>query len=602
MDDGHEGLSDHLRAVLRHAPDFLARLDTERRYRYVNAEAERITGIPAEEWVGHDLAELGFDTDEVRPWREAIVRALETGEPGEVLAPFVARGGTRWFETRISPERDADGRVSGVVVAARDVSERLATLKDLEKTTRLLFRTLESLAEAVFVIEAETGMIRECNAAAERMFCRSREELVGRSTRRLHVSEEHFQAFGEQSENWLIRGEPFRTHFTMARRDGSPFPTEHTVTLLYPEEGPSGGIVSVVRDRTEEVEAEARASTMQLRLEELLDTLGVGFIRADLDGIILERNDAARRILGLDTSETLVGRPVQEVLGPGETWEGILRQLRSDGPDQCAIQAHILRADGELACVSALGRIVPLPDGGTIVEGVFQDVTEEMRLREEVVGISTRERLRIGQDLHDDLGQHLTGLAFLARDLGRTLADEGHASAASELRELELIANLAVKKTRHIARGVQPPTLEQGGLQGALEELARDVEELFGLSVELDVEDGPETASTAEASHLFRIAQEGTTNAARHGGGTRAEITWKALDARRRLTVRDNGAGFDERKTTPGLGLRIMRYRARLLGGELEIRSDDEGTTVQVTLPSLSMARPWGASPEEEAP
>lgn len=787
MADQTEDLTDDLGAVLHHAPDFIARLGADLRYRYVNARAEELTGVPGEDWIGRRISEWGFDTDATAPWRRAVEAALHTGERQEVMAPVEMQGRTLWFETRIVPEKDADGAVIGLVVAARDVSERMEGLRHLEETTRLLTRTVESLSEAVFVLDPARRVVLDCNPMAERMFGWRREELVGRSILWLHRGEEAHRLFEERSVGPLRRKGIYRGHLSMRRKDGVVFPTEHTVTLLDPRKGLEGGTVSVVRDRSEEVEAaralertnrrlealrgmdrallaasapdavaaaaathaleilgcrrasvtlveeggdgarlaairgagadrvpegtrvpvcpfpvgslrpgvphlvpdlerfpaplpdalrsltdaglralvtiplgegdqllgalnlsfadpadldggvtdvakevaehlglglrqirlqravaeaarerlqaEERAHRVQVRLEELLDNLDVGFLRAALDGSILEGNEAARRIMGLEPDEPLVGRALQDVLWPGETWDGVLRQLRADGGDMGSIETTLQRPDGRATRVSALGRILEEADGTVVVEGVFEDVTEEMRLREEVVEISTRERLRIGQDLHDDLGQHLTGIAFLARDLARHLADEGLEEAAREAGHLERMANLAVKKTRHLARGVHPPSVEHRGLPGALEELAGDVEDLFALRVTLEVDEAPATASTVEATHLFRVAQEAITNAARHGGATAVTVSWARSGKHRVLSVVDDGSGFGTKDVEPGLGLGIMRYRARLLGGALGIRSTPgKGTEVQVSLPSASPAEIWQVGQERGPP
>jgi len=778
MTDTSTALEGDLGSVLHHAADFVARLDTELRYRYVNAGAGRIGGIPPDGWIGRTTPELGFDADGIPPWSQALRTALESGDAKEVQAPFEVDGRSCWFETRIVPEKDEDGRVTGLVLVARDVTEHVRTVQRLEETTRVLRRTLESLSEAVFVVDPASRTVVDCNPAAVRMFRCDRDDLVGRSTEHLHVDRERFERFGDRVEAELEGRTTVRGYAEMRRRDGSVFPTEHTVTLLDPAEGLGRGVVSVVRDRSEEVrsaeavrhynrrlralramdramlearsddelaaaaathartvvdchrasvtlvepgragarlaavrgpaagdregthlpscpfpldalrpgepqrvkdieelppprppilqalleagirsiltmplgegaellgdltlgftepgsldreveegaremadhltlalrhnrleqavrdemeeriEAESRARTVQVRLDELLDSLDLGFLRTELDGAIVECNEAARRILRVPANEALIGRHVDSLLGPGETWQGVLGQIRSGGTDHGSVRARIRRDDATPAWISALGRVVRLPEGRTVVEGVFQDNTEEVRLRQEVVEISTEERLRIGQDLHDDLGQHLTGLAFVARDLAGRLEDDEMPEAARQARELEELANTGVKKTRHLARGVQPPALKHRGLHGALEELARDVDDLFGLAVRLRVDESLRTVSPSEASHLFRIAQEAATNAARHGNATSAEIRWEGEADGRILIVRDDGTGFGDSERGPGLGLRIMRYRARLLGGELHVTSEPGcGTSVRVDLPPLAASSRGG--------
>lgn len=771
---------DDLRAFLRHTPDLVARLDSELRYRFVSSRARELTGIRAERWLGRRTEELRLDPQRVRPLIRILEAARDTGESQQLLAPMElgSRKRRRWFEAHAVPDEPNDEDPTGLVLFARDVTQRVEAHHRLDETRSLLARTLESLSDAVFVVSHPGRRILECNQAAEQIFGWSREELVGSTTEGLHVDERSFLAFASRARQALEAGRSFRARARMRRRDGTVFPTEHTVTLLEPGEGPEAGAVSVVRDRTDErraeeelahyhrrlralrtmdreileagsstavakaaarhahsitgchrvsvtltekgregarlaavqdeqgdasqegtwlplcpfsedearpgkpilirdmadpavsvpqglghlaerglrglvtvplgnadellggltlafaaplpessrdidvaqevadhltlgireihlreavrtetrgrLGAEERVSSLERRLDELLEGLDVGFLRATLDGTIVEENGAAGRLLGVERGQTLMGRTAVEILGPGESWERIVGELESqaDGGTSQSLEVEIRRADGETRWLWVLARITRDAQGQRVAEGVFEDVTEEMELRREVVAISARERQRLGQDLHDDLGQHLAGLALLAASLGRRLEKAGLESA-SEARELERMVGLAVRKTRHLARGVHPPALEPGGLPGALEELAREVEKLFGLPVSVEVDPGLGVSTDFSASHLYRIAQEALSNAARHGAATEATVSWALESGARVLTIRDDGAGFGpEEQESRGLGLRIMRYRARLLGGRLDVRSrPGEGTRVRVELPGRDPSR-----------
>ena len=566
-----------LETLLDNIPDVVVRMDRKGRFLFVNDRAARLAGLSAEEMIGKSHEELGIEREPRRPWLEAMERVAAEGRAEELEERFeVAGSEARWFQSRVIPETGPDGEVESVLVIGRDVTERRQAQAAVEGTVTLLRQVFASLEEAVFVIRPPERRVIMCNQAAADMLGYEREELLGRSTQHFHVDDASWERFGRESQAVLRTGAVFHASFALRRRDGSVFPTEHTVTLLDPEEGLEGGVVSVVRDVSE-----AR------RVEELLNSLGVAVFRCRPDGTILHVNDAAGAVLRLGPGEELAGAAAQDVLADEGSWERIVDAVRASASGRATVQVRIRRRDGSHGWVSGVGRFLRLPDGEAVVEGVVQDVTEEMRLREEVVEVSAEERLRIGQNLHDDLGQHLTGLALLARNLARRLAREERPETR-DAAEIERLANQAVGKTRHLARGLHPPLLEQQGLAGALEQLVGEAEELFGLSAVLEVEGEPRAVSTAEAEHLYRIAQEATTNAARHGGADELRVTWAAKPGARLLVVQDDGAGFRPKEVDQGLGLRIMRYRARLLGGELEILSaPGTGTTVRCALPPV---------------
>ena len=191
--------------------------------------------------------------------------------------------------------------------------------------------------------------------------------------------------------------------------------------------------------------------------------------------------------------------------------------------------------------------------------------------------VAAREQRRIGRDLHDELGQELTAAVLLLRSLARRLGSGD--SRCSEVEQAIAIINDAIDRTRDLARGESPAGAQQGGLPGALRRLATRVRERHGVRVELELQIPEPLALGAEAAtHLYRIAQEALTNALRHG---RPRCVWLRLLRREgalQLTIEDDGAGFSPAAATAqGLGLEIMRYRARRIGGELRLGASAAG-------------------------
>jgi PAS domain S-box-containing protein len=201
--------------------------------------------------------------------------------------------------------------------------------------------------------------------------------------------------------------------------------------------------------------------------------------------------------------------------------------------------------------------------------GVSEDVTDQKRLEKEVLRISEREHRRIGQDLHDGLGQQLTGIAFLAEVLAATLKDRGLPEAEDAARLARLVSE-AVTHARDLAGLLYPLTLETRGLPSALHELATHTREALGSACDFLCPVPVPRQDKDIEGHLFRIAQEGVSNAVRHGRVKRIVIELTSKGRRLFLRVMDDGRGYPARSVaTGGMGMTIMRYRARMMKGTI---------------------------------
>jgi signal transduction histidine kinase len=213
---------------------------------------------------------------------------------------------------------------------------------------------------------------------------------------------------------------------------------------------------------------------------------------------------------------------------------------------------------------------------------IEREMSERMRLESEILEISSREKMRVGQDLHDSLGQKLTGAVFLSRTLATKLADAGGEKRDSAEHINELLKD-ALAQVRRIARGLAPVELDDEGLANALQRLTTDTQETYGVNCSFQAEGNGRVSDNNASVHLFHIAQEAVNNAVRHGKPDRILITLAAgAGDGGRLVVEDNGAGIpDAAKRGQGMGLRIMHYRATMIGGSLDVqRCRDRGAVV----------------------
>lgn len=216
-----------------------------------------------------------------------------------------------------------------------------------------------------------------------------------------------------------------------------------------------------------------------------------------------------------------------------------------------------------------------------------EEILERMRLEKEMTEVTERERRRLGHDLHDSLCQHLTGTALAAQVLRSKLASKLSEDAADAGKLVGLIEE-GIDLTRSLARGLFSPDLERGGLAVALEGLAHNTQERTGINCEFHYNEDSrlESRDAAVLTQFYRIAQEAVANATKHAHPGRIVIELDAADGEMRLNIFDDGAGLGDTSLTSGLGLKMMRNGAELIGAKFSAaRRDPAGTIVSCVLP-----------------
>jgi signal transduction histidine kinase len=247
---------------------------------------------------------------------------------------------------------------------------------------------------------------------------------------------------------------------------------------------------------------------------------------------------------------------------------------------------RVMARDGRVLWFQCEAKMISREDGRPwFIHGVGFDITERKQLEEAILEISAQEQRRIAQDLHDGLGQHLTGIAFMSK-----LLDESVPEAVEAAKIVEMV-NQAIDYTRQLARGLHPVAVEGSGLMSALKKWASEVEELFHVRCRFQCDRSVHIHDVTVATHLYRIAQEAVNNAIRHGKAEQIVISLSAKGSTGTLMIEDDGTGFTKDPAKqPGVGLNIMDYRADMVGGSLKVLSnDDHGVTVTCVFPLRSM-------------
>jgi PAS domain S-box-containing protein len=243
----------------------------------------------------------------------------------------------------------------------------------------------------------------------------------------------------------------------------------------------------------------------------------------------------------------------------------------------------------------------------TMIGGAAINITESKRLERELQTVSEREQRRIGQDLHDGLGQYLTGIACMVKVLGAKLAEK-ELPEASDAQRITAMVNETIAQARDLARGLCPVELETNGLQAALQELASRVTKLFAVTCDFQSPSVVQMYDNAAAVHLYRIAQEAINNAIKHGQSSKIDLSLISANGQIVLTIKDNGTGVINNGHKPnGMGLRVMNYRAGMIGATVSVEPNPTGGTivkcvVQNARPAPPARKPKGkAAPKQRS-
>ncbi|MGI8605026.1 MAG: ATP-binding protein [Verrucomicrobiales bacterium] len=339
-----------------------------------------------------------------------------------------------------------------------------------------------------------------------------------------------------------------------------------------------------------------RAETAQAQVVSILEATSDLVAIAEKDSRrLVYLNQAGRRMIGLDPDEDISTLRINDIVPP---WAADIKQ-HVCFPTVDAIgywtgeSAVLTRAGHEITVSESITRLHSRgANGGDAYAFIIRDITEQKRMEKEVLDIAEREQSRFGHDLHDGLGQHLTGVQFMAQVLQQKLEAETHAQSA-EAAEIATLIKQAVTQTRDLARGLSPVVLQSKSLQDALRDLAAGITRRGQAECETNLDDDIAITNSEAAIQLYRIAQEAVNNALKHGQASTVTISLVHDEAGRiELCVRDNGIGFPEDfQAGLGMGLRVMNYRAGLIGGSLEILQREGHTTVTCSVEEEQLNR-----------
>ena len=539
-----------------------------------------LSGLEALRWVqqsGRDmpLVVVSGVVDE-----EQAIEAIRAG-----AYDFLRKDRLRRLETVVE-------RVLREAEVRRERRQAESALRESEERYRAL---AESAPDFIYITNRE-GDLRYVNASAARAYRHAPEQLIGMRQVDLfppEVAARHIRNIQSVFDQGAV--------VVTEERIQLPVGEAWIETRLVPLRNALGetmAVLGISRNATERKEAEAVLKASEDRFRAIFDQTTRLAVLLKPDGTILEANHAFLAFGGRGLAE-VIGQPLWEAwreLFHADASQRLQQSIEIAARAGLAEQEEwVHNAGGEEAALDYAVRSLLNPSG-VVNLLVFEarDISEQRHLEQEMLKVSQLERQRLGQDLHDTLGQNLVGLAFLSKLLSRKLA-EASLPGVHEAQEIEKLANVTSAQAHALANGLCPVDPTADGLMHALQDLGTNTSRLFGMDCYFHCDQSVLIHSDFTALHLYYIAREAVTNAIEHGRAKAIRIRLRQRDGQLLLTVVADGTPFAQKPDVHrGMGLRTMAYRARMVGGVLEIASQPEGGTMvtcSVPLANLGAAR-----------
>lgn len=367
----------------------------------------------------------------------------------------------------------------------------------------------------------------------------------------------------------------------LVKFDGSLCSIETSVSLLRNENHIPHGFSGVLRDVSKRKKSEKALKLSEEMFSKAFRSSPSGmFIATIRDTKVINVNDSFLKITGYSLFE-LIGRELKSVRFFRNRSEGKkLLEKVSKKKQQDPLEFKFFNSAGEKRTGVMSAEIVDVW-GEQCLLVAMEDMTEQRLLERQVLNVSERERQKIAMELHDDLCPHLIGIEVMIKMLRQRLDAAAHAEApnADKLRTLVLES---IDKTRQLSKGLFPVNLSESGFETSLEELLGHVRKVFSISCKMTSKLSQPFKDNTLAVHLYYIVHEAIHNAVKHAHAKEIEISLTEQDEVIRLSIKDNGDGIRDTVSDPGMGMKIMKYRAARIGASLEIADQPDGGTLVV--------------------
>jgi len=511
--------------------------------------------------------------------RAAVQEAIDHGTPYELeLQAITAKKRHFWARSQ-GTAIQKDGRTVKIVGTFQDITEHKRAEQDLIESEVRFRAIFEQAVVGVGLVDFTTGRFVDVN----RRYCiitgRSRKEMLKISSDEMIHPEDRASARLLHKQLRAAQSSEFQLEKRYVRPDGSVVWVNLNASLLSNMGGRPNQLLAMVEDITSRKLAEANYRR-ELGFNEILAShTSAIIILLDPDGRLVHANEATLQMLGFKRKD-LIGKPPPweaNFMAPAEKVRSQKRfKEMLAGKNIPTREVTFIGKDRKRHVVALSSIITRTPEGAVdriIVTGT--DLTERNRLQKEILKISEQEQARIGHNLHDGVGQTMTGVASLIEALAAELTGAQRNSAA----RIHHLVQEAIQEVRHMSHSMSPASVKNRGLGGALHLLAETIRTNHRTACTCEVNPDIKIEEPEKETHIYRIAQEAANNALRHGHPSSIHLSLQRLGQHEAvLKIEDNGSGLAKR--TPahsGIGLRVMDYRANLIDGSLKIKSRPRG-------------------------
>lgn len=582
-----------LMAVMDAATDIIFVKDIAGRYIHMNRAGAQRLGMSVDEVIGWNEYAL-WPSDLAASCQLADRRVLESGEPITVEESSVSDGETTIYLTTKAPYRDPDGRIIGVIGVARDITERKQAEEALRASEERFAKAFRSSPYPIIISEVESGLFIDANDAAFRSFGYRHEEVANRTSTEFQLwpTPDHRRRFVEHLQQ---AGAIRNLEIDLRMRSGELRHCLVSAELI--ELHGKRCMVTVGSDITEQKLAEQNLQQSHAFIRQIIDTDPNFIFAKDRDGRFTLVNRAYADAYGT-TVDKLIGRTDADVnrnAGEVASFLSKDRDVIEHLQDQFIPEERITDATGAIRWLQTVKRPI-LDEAGraTMILGASTDITERKRIeealrqRERDLRAALEERERISQDLHDGILQSLYAVGLGLEACKPLMTHRHYKKAVTTMTEAIRQLNYVMSEVRNFIAGLESHVLQGSTFPVALQEMVDTLAATHPLRCRVTLDKtAADHISTEQALHLLNIVREALSNSLRHAQATKATVALKPLSRFIRLSITDNGIGFDPASMHGvGHGLTNMAARARKVGGRFAIRSvPQHGTRITIDLP-----------------
>jgi PAS domain S-box-containing protein len=554
----------------------------------VNEQILKMFGYERDEMIGREVVDLVAPES-----RATVAESIREGRDETYEHWLLRKDGTSFIaEARAKMVRAGNRMVR--MTALRDITAQKKVEQAMRESEEKFSKAFHTSPDSMSITDLETGRYLEVNEAHAKIFGFTREESVGHSPLEMGILENN-EAL-EQMRLSLKEDKRIRDYEVQVRaRDG------RVLTILYSAEpielGGRPCVLRVVHDITDRKHAEEALRESERRFRSYFELASVGFAITSREMRLLAINDEYCRILGYSREE-LLQKTWAELTYPDDLNANkvIFEQTIAGKTDAYTLTKRMIRKDGQVINATISARCVRRPDGSPdYFVSLLLDITEreqaierEQRARAEytlqLIASQEAERERIAGELHDSLGQSLSIIKNHAQLvlLQKRLAE----IARKHIETISDTTTAAIADMRRISQDLHPYQLDHLGLTAALNTLIESVGPASGIAFEKKFDGVDDAFPRDGAANLYRLVQEGVNNILKHSQAKISRVTLDRDVHEIRLTIEDDGQGFQPDGNAKGMGLKNMTERARMLGGKLKLDSaPGKGARIEIIIP-----------------